>query len=410
MLNAWFRRIGVVLLSLLGAPVFAADALIVFAAASLTDSLQKASDEYTRSSGTPLKLSFASSSALAKQIENGAGADVFFSADQEWMDYLVSKQLIRTESRLDVLGNRLVLIAPADSKVTIKLGPQAALAAALGRQGRLATGEPNAVPAGKYARAALTSLGLWSDLEPRLARAENVRVALSYVARGEAPLGIVYLTDAIVEPKVRIVDTFPESSHGPISYPVALTKTAKDAASGYLKFLQGGAAAALFSKAGFTMLTARSGGRMISGCSGFAFDLSREIELLGGKATAVTAGTSVRKAAALQPGKSYRITLADQSKVSFAAKPGKEQTEVSPQAGLLRLTPSGKTLRVTLADAAWIDVVSGAEVITSTRHTGSRDCPGVRKSVEFAVTAGTPVTLQLSNSAQKSVGVVVSGS
>jgi molybdate transport system substrate-binding protein len=228
--------------------------LIVFAAASLTDTLQKVSDAYTKSSGTPVKLSFAASSALAKQIESGARADVFFSADQEWMDYLDERQLIQRESRADLLGNRLVLIAPRDSKVALKLGPGAPILAALGNAGRLATGDPDSVPAGKYAKAALSSLKLWDGLQPRLARAENVRVALMYVARGEAPLGVVYATDAVVEPRVRIVDQFPENSHEPISYPVAQTRTASANAASYLAFLRGPGARSIFIEAGFRFL------------------------------------------------------------------------------------------------------------------------------------------------------------
>jgi molybdate transport system substrate-binding protein len=241
-----------------------AQPLLVFAAASLADTLQKISDEYTRTSGVPVKLSFAASSALAKQIESGAAADVFFSADQDWMDYLDSKSLLRPGSRGNVVGNRLALIAPGDSTVSFELGPNPPIVAALGDSGRLATGDPDSVPAGKYAKAALTSLGVWSSVEPRLARAENVRVALGYVARGEAPLGIVYATDAAVEPKVRVIGLFPENSHPPITYPAALTKSASAAAAGYLQFLHGAFAAETFRKAGFTVLALRSA--MVDGC------------------------------------------------------------------------------------------------------------------------------------------------
>lgn len=234
------------------------EALIVFAASSLTDVLQKASDAYTKSSGTPVKLSFAASSALARQIESGARADAFFSADLEWMDYLDQKQLLKPASRQDLLGNRLALIAPQDSQVTLKLAANAPIAAALGKNGRLATGDPDSVPAGKYARSALTALHLWDTLESRLARAENVRVAMAYVARGEAPLGIVYATDAAVEPKVRVVDLFPESSHEPITYPVALLKGSRAAAGSFTQFLRGKQAQAIFVAAGFTFLPASS--------------------------------------------------------------------------------------------------------------------------------------------------------
>jgi molybdate transport system substrate-binding protein len=228
--------------------------LIVFAAASLTDSLQKVSDAYTTASGVSVKLSFAASSALAKQIESGARADVFFSADQEWMDYLDQRQLIDRKSRTDLLGNRLVLIASAENKVAVKLGPGAPLLEALGDNGRLATGDPDSVPAGRYARSALTTLNLWDALQSRLVRTENVRIALMYVARGEAPLGIVYATDAGVEPRVRVVDTFPESSHKPITYPVALTRSADPDARSFSTFLRGSEAQAIFVAAGFRFL------------------------------------------------------------------------------------------------------------------------------------------------------------
>jgi molybdate transport system substrate-binding protein len=414
MLPTWFCRGVAAILLLTGVPAFGADSLVVFAAASLTDSLQKVTDEYTKTSGTEVKLSFASSSALAKQIESGAGADVFISADREWMDYVAGKDLISPESRGDLLGNRLVLIAPADSTVTLKLVPGAPLLAALGAQGRLATGEPTSVPAGKYAKAALTRLGLWADLELRLARAENVRVALSYVARGEAPLGIVYATDAAVEPKVRVVDVFAESTYPPITYPVALTKTASATAPSYRQFLQGDAATAIFTKAGFTVLGAArpSGGGMISGCSGFAFDLSREIELLGAKPHSVTAAMTSAKAVALQAGKAYRVALVARDRVKFAVPAGKDKTQAKAYAGILRLTPvAGRsTVRVTLNPAAWVDLVGRGKALESTRYTGSRDCAQVRKSVEFTVEPGVPLTLQLSDAAAASIDVVVTES
>jgi len=229
--------------------------LLVFAAASLTDVLQQVGPLYTRQSNVPVKFSFAASSALVKQIESGARADAFLSADQDWMNYLQERKLIKIDTRSDLLGSRLVLIAPKDSKVTLKLQKGAPLLAALGRNGRLSTGDPDSVPVGKYAKAALGNLDLWSALEPRLVRADNVRVALMYVARGEAPLGIVYATDAIVEPHVRVVDVFPESSHEPITYPVAATTSASPATASFLEFLRSDAARAIFTKAGFSVLS-----------------------------------------------------------------------------------------------------------------------------------------------------------
>jgi molybdate transport system substrate-binding protein len=232
--------------------------LIVFAAASLTDTLQQIGPLYTAHSKVPVKFSFAASSALAKQIESGAKVDAFFSADQDWMNYLQERKLIQVETRRDLLGNRLALIAPANSKVTLKLARGAPLLAALGANGRLATGDPDSVPVGKYAKAALGNLDLWAAIEPRLARAENVRVALMYVARGEAPLGIVYATDATVEPKVRVVDLFPESSHTPITYPVAALSTAAPATTSFIAFLRSEPARAIFTKAGFNIIQAAS--------------------------------------------------------------------------------------------------------------------------------------------------------
>jgi molybdate transport system substrate-binding protein len=230
--------------------------LIVFAAASLTDTLQQIGPLYTAQSKVPVKFSFAASSALAKQIESGAKVDAFFSADQDWMNYLQERKLIQVGTRRDLLGNRLALIAPADSKVTLKLARGAPLLTALGANGRLATGDPDSVPVGKYAKTALGNLDLWTAVEPRLARAENVRVALMYVARGEAPLGIVYATDATVEPKVRVVDLFPESSHASITYPVAALSTAAPATTSFIAFLHSGEARAIFTKAGFNVIQA----------------------------------------------------------------------------------------------------------------------------------------------------------
>lgn len=243
---------------LLSPPLLAAEArrepLIVFGAASVTDVLERVGPLYTQQSKVPVKFSFAASSALAKQIESGAKVDIFLSADQDWMNYLQERKLINDGTRADLLGNRLVLIAPKDSKVTLKLERGAPLLAALGAKGRLSTGDPDSVPVGKYAKAALFNLDLWPAIEPRLVRAENVRVALMYVARGEAPLGIVYATDAAVEPKVRIVDLFPESSHAPITYPVAATTSASPQAESFLKFLRSDAARAIFTKAGFSVI------------------------------------------------------------------------------------------------------------------------------------------------------------
>jgi molybdate transport system substrate-binding protein len=227
--------------------------LVVFAAASLTEALDEVDRAFTAHTQLPVRASYASSSVIAKQIEAGAPADAFIAADQQWMDYLDKHGLLKPGSRRDVVANALVLIAPADSRVQLKIAPHFALAAALG-DGRLATGDPDSVPAGDYARSALTRLGVWQSVAPRLARAENVRAALAYVARGEAPLGIVYRTDALAEKRVRIVDTFPADTHPPITYPAAATVGARPETGRYLQFLASDEAREIFARYGFTLL------------------------------------------------------------------------------------------------------------------------------------------------------------
>ena len=229
-------------------------ALLVFAAASLTQVLGELSPAWEKQSGVAVKLSFAASSVLARQIEAGGKADVFVSADQEWMDYLQARNLLDKPSRRDLAGNRLVLIAPADSKVELTIAPGFPLFEALGG-GRLSTGDPDMVPAGRYARSALMSLGVWDQVADRLVRAENVRSAMMFVARGEAPLGIVYTTDALVDRKVRIVDTFPFDTHKPITYPAAAMPGARAEAAAYLAFLAGTKAAPVWKRYGFLALT-----------------------------------------------------------------------------------------------------------------------------------------------------------
>jgi molybdate transport system substrate-binding protein len=246
---------GLLVLSALGAPVRAADApdqeLLVFAAASLTNVLDEIGTAYAQQTQQHVKFSYAASSALARQLEAGSRADVFLSADLEWMDYLQARNLIDRSTRRNLLSNRLVLVAPADSKIELKIAPGFALGAALGSNGRLATGDPDSVPVGKYARSALTSLGVWNEVADRLVRADNVRSALAFIARGETPLGIVYETDARVEKRVRIVDFFPADSHPPIVYPVAVTATARPAARQFVEFLQSAPAQETFKKYGF---------------------------------------------------------------------------------------------------------------------------------------------------------------
>ncbi|HTX24325.1 MAG TPA: molybdate ABC transporter substrate-binding protein [Steroidobacteraceae bacterium] len=225
--------------------------LLAFAAASLTDAAREIGRAYTRQTGQVVEFSFAASSTLARQIEAGAPAAVFVSADVKWMDELQRRHLIAVDTRRDIAGNRLALIAPAASRIELKIAPHCALAAALG-SGRLAVGEPSSVPAGIYARAALVSLGLWQSLGDRLLPAEDVRAALEYVAHDEAPLGIVYRTDAFIEPRVRIVGLFPPQSHPPITYPAAAVAGTGAAAARFVAFLAGPQAQRIFHKYGFT--------------------------------------------------------------------------------------------------------------------------------------------------------------
>ncbi len=228
--------------------------LTVFAAASLTNALEDVGRAYTVHTRQPVRFSFASSSVIARQLEGGARADLFFSADIEWMDYVAARNLIDKTTRVNILRGRLALIAPRASTVRLAIGPGFPLAAALGRRGRLATGDPDYVPVGRYARSALLSLGVWNDVADRMVRADNVRVALAYVARGEAPLGIVYQTDARIEPGVRIVSLFPAASHPPIVYPVAVTRKARPGARAFHDFVRGPEGDAIFRRYGFAPL------------------------------------------------------------------------------------------------------------------------------------------------------------
>jgi molybdate transport system substrate-binding protein len=234
-------------------PVWAeSQPILLFAAASLKDALDDIDQTWQRDTGKSVTASYAASSTLAKQIENGAPADLFISADTQWMDYLEQRKLLKPGSRSNLLGNTLVLITPAKSDVALTVAPGFPLAATLGDD-RLAMADPASVPAGKYGKAALEKLGVWPSVANRIAAAENVRAALLLVARGEAPLGIVYRTDAAIEPGVRVVATFPSDSHPPIVYPIALTAASQNPnAPALLTYLHGAAARAQFQKAGFT--------------------------------------------------------------------------------------------------------------------------------------------------------------
>jgi molybdate transport system substrate-binding protein len=228
--------------------------LVVFAAASLKNALDDINAQWKKETGKSAKISYAASSALARQIESGAPAQLFISADQKWMDYLAGKKLIKTETRSNLLGNRIVLIAPKDKNVAVDIKPGFDLAKLLAG-GRLSVAGVEAVPAGRYAKAALVKLGVWDSVKDKLAQAENVRAALALVSRGEAPFGIVYQTDSKADPGVKIVGTFPESSHPPIIYPVALTADAKhpDAAA-FLAYVKSAKATPLFEAQGFSVL------------------------------------------------------------------------------------------------------------------------------------------------------------
>jgi molybdate transport system substrate-binding protein len=232
-------------------PAHAQRVVTVFAASSLTDSMKAVADAYQTKTGTRVTLSFGASNTLAQQIDQGANADIYMSADSDWMDFLEKNNRIDKGTRHDLLSNRLVLIGGSGS-AALTIAPRFDLAGAL-KGGRLALADPNAVPAGKYGKAALTALGVWDSVAGQIAPAENVRVALAYVSRGEAPYGIVYETDARVDPGVHVVGVFPQNTHPPIVYPVALTRTASPAAKDFLVFLSGTESRAIFEKAGFSM-------------------------------------------------------------------------------------------------------------------------------------------------------------
>src|SRR2546430_7711579 len=234
--------------------------LLVCAAASLSDALEEVDRAFSARTGVRVVASYAASSVLAKQIEAGAPADVFFSADRAWVEYLEARGLLERGSPRELLGNALVLIAPADSPLQLNIAPGFDLSAALGA-GRLAVADPDSVPAGKYARAALTRLGVWPRMSDRLVRGENVRAALAYVARGEAPLGIVYGSDAQAEKRVRIIGVVPQDSHPPITYALALTARARPAAARFADFLTSEAARRIFTRYGFAPLPARRDGK-----------------------------------------------------------------------------------------------------------------------------------------------------
>ena len=245
------RRAVLLALWLAASSLARADTITVFAAASLKEALDSVAGAFQRKSPDRVVISYAGSNVLARQIENGAPAALFISADTEWIDYVEKRRVTVPNSRRELLGNELVLIAPAASRVSLGLVPGVALGTAL--QGkRLAIANPEAVPAGKYARLSLMALGAWSAIEKQLAPVDNVRAALLLVARGEAPLGVVYRTDALAEPRVRIVDTFPPRTHPPIVYPMVRVKRGDSpAAAAFAEYLVSPEALGQFERYGF---------------------------------------------------------------------------------------------------------------------------------------------------------------
>jgi len=234
------------------APAFAGD-VVVFAAASLKNALDDVVASYRIATGKTVTVSYAASSALARQIEQAAPADIFFSADLAWMDYLAGRDLIVAGTQRALLGNEIVLVVPKDSDAAVAIGFD--LAALLGADGRLAMANIDSVPAGKYGKAALEKLGVWQAVAGRVVQADNVRAALAFVASGEAPAGIVYATDAVAEPRVKVIGTFPADSHPPIVYPVALVASSTNAdARAFLGYLESDAAKPAFIKQGFRII------------------------------------------------------------------------------------------------------------------------------------------------------------
>ncbi|ENN84258.1 molybdate ABC transporter, periplasmic molybdate-binding protein [Rhizobium freirei PRF 81] len=241
-------------LSVTPTPALAADKIVVFAAASMKNALDNADAAFTKETGKEVTVSYAASGPLAKQLENGAPADVFISADTNWMDYVAGKKLIKNDSRTNLLGNKLVLVAAKDKAKPVEIKQGLDLAALLG-DGRLAIGQPESVPAGKYGKTALEKLGIWPSVEKKIAGAESVRAALALVSRGEAPYGIVYQTDVSADPGVAVVGTFPADSHPPIVYPIAITSSSKNPdVQAYFDYLKSAKAVPFFEHEGFTVL------------------------------------------------------------------------------------------------------------------------------------------------------------
>ncbi len=384
---------------------------VVFAAASLTEAVTEVSKAFTLETGIAVKTSFAASSVLARQIEAAAPATVFFAADEEWMDYLEKRQLLVPGSRKDVLGNQLVLVAPADSTATVKITSGPALVQGLGGA-RIATGDPDSVPVGKYAKAALIKLGIWEQVERRLVRAEDVRSALAFVARGDAPFGIVYLTDAKIEKRVKLLDVFPQDSYPPIRYPIAMTAGAGAEASRFVEFVTGKRAAAIFQNYGFRLIAttgAAAGAADTDPCTRFTWDVSRELAAMKqtprAVAAAVKPGADIPQ---IEPEKLYEVKLADQPKVTFLARPARGAGTDGTYAGLVRfrVEKAGK-YRVSITSGHWIDIVDGTQLVSSRDFQGQHGCKRPHKIVEYELPAGRDLTLQLSGSVEAQVVVAI---
>jgi len=253
MLRRVFLAAAAISVAVLSRPVLAQEGPTVFAAASMTDALKAVGELWVAKGNPAIRFNFASSSTLARQMEQGGEPEVFVSADEPWMDWVQERNLIVTATRVSPIGNALVLIAPKDSTAQVTLAKGVDLLPLLGADGRIAVGDPGHVPVGKYAQAALTSLGIWDTLSPRLARADNVRAGMLLVERGEAPLGIVYATDAAIAPGVRVVARFPEGSHPPVTYPFAIgAKKDGPQARALFAFLTGPEALEVYRRFGFT--------------------------------------------------------------------------------------------------------------------------------------------------------------
>jgi molybdate transport system substrate-binding protein len=374
---------------------------VVFAAASLTEAVTEVSAAFTQETGIAVKTSFAASSVLARQIEAGAPATVFFAADEEWMDYLQKRDLLAPGSRKDVLGNQLALVAPADSTATVKITSGPALVQGLGGA-RIATGDPDSVPVGKYAKAALIKLGVWEQVEGRLVRAEDVRSALAFVARGDAPFGIVYLTDAKIEKRVKLLDVFPQDTYPPIRYPIAMTAGAGTDASRFVEFVTG-------KRAAVAMARQAASATDTDPCTRFTWDVSRELAVM--KQTPRAVAAAVKPSAhvpQIDPEKLYEVKLAGQSTVTFLAKPGKPTLNDGTHAGLVRFRV-GKVgrYRVSITSGHWIDIVDGTQLVRSRDFQGQRGCQRPHKIVEYELPAGRDLTLQFSGSTDTQVIVAI---